>query len=296
VTISELKSNTCCYKCEQLHLIFNWIRRNFIVSPCYPVASKQGPLSHETDFSCSSVNIDQCNPIIPLNTHVTYGYMASNCSLAPLNFSTRQKDSTCAARANPNTCLSKRGDDGEGKCSMRKKLMGSYRSGVQRVATQNKELQKWLSRRAARSLRNGERQGEERITLQGNHTTEGAPRRAEQRTSSFQSRDFIHRGSHKVSVSATNMTGRTFGNRTVKPNQGDEMFTAQESECDWPQNQPEQSNSGTESDERTQLSPVELKVESNSLVGIVGRVAPLISVQPRNKLSVKGLAQIIRAK
>jgi hypothetical protein len=47
------------------------------------------------------------------------------------------------------------------------------------------------------------------------------------------------------------------------------VFTPQESECDWPQDQPEQLNKATETDETTQLSPVELEVESNSVVATV---------------------------
>jgi hypothetical protein len=79
---------------------------------------KQGSLSPETDFSCLSVNIDQCKPIISLNPHVTYGYMMQNYSLTTLNLSTTQKDYRCVVRVNTNTSGNKRGDDAEVKCSM----------------------------------------------------------------------------------------------------------------------------------------------------------------------------------
>jgi hypothetical protein len=45
------------------------------------------------------------------------------------------------------------------------------------------------------------------------------------------------------------------------------VFTLQESECDWPQDQPKELNSATEIDETTPLSPVELEAETNSVVG-----------------------------
>jgi hypothetical protein len=53
------------------------------------------------------------------------------------------------------------------------------------------------------------------------------------------------------------------------------VFTPQEREYDWPQDQPQQLDRVTEIDETTQLSPVELEVESNSVVGTVDQVAPV---------------------
>jgi hypothetical protein len=62
--------------------------------------------------------------------------------------------------------------------------------------------------------------------------------------------------------------------RTLRNNQGNEVFTPRGSECEWSQNQSEELNSATEIDETTQLSPVELEVEANSVVGTVDQVAP----------------------
>jgi hypothetical protein len=115
----------CGYKCEQLKLIVLLAKKEFQGVLVFPWRVEARPFKSWDRF-LMYVIIDQCNPIIPLDPHVMYGYMAPNCSLATLNFSTIQKNSRCAAKVNANTSGNKRGDSAEVKCSMWDKQKGSY--------------------------------------------------------------------------------------------------------------------------------------------------------------------------
>jgi hypothetical protein len=58
-------------------------------------------------------------------------------------------------------------------------------------------------------------------------------------------------------VSVHQMVSHTLRNRTAEPSEQNNVFTSQMGECDWPHDQPEQSDNDTEIDETIQLSLVE---------------------------------------